>query len=301
MPKITRLLFFLFASFRLTAQDVQWASRVIDFSTQLTDYAYAATQALGKPNVLPDGGDNPNAWMPSRPDRISEIKVGFDAPVRVQQIAVAESFHPGALYRIYLYDTQDKEYLLATFNPHPVSSPSRSMNIYIKETEYSVSAVKVVLDCEAVEGYNAIDAIGISGSREPIKVTANLAFRKNPSRDNESVTFDEATDASDSRPFKVPGMDLLYFTRSQHAGNAGGVDDPEDIWHATIDPETGDPAISGNQGTVMNNEGPNTLGSIGILDGKLSMLIGNAAGKNGKIQAGLYYEDQERPDRFMGC
>jgi len=102
------------------AQEVQWASEVIEFSTQLSEYQYAATQVLGEPDVLPDFGDNPNAWLPSRPDRTAFVKVGFERPMMVRQIAVAESFNPGALYQIFLYDDNGQEYLLNTFAPRPL-------------------------------------------------------------------------------------------------------------------------------------------------------------------------------------
>ena len=98
----------------IIAQEVQWASRVLDFSTQLSEYQYSATQVLGKPDVLPDYGDNPNAWLPSRPNRTSFIKVGFDQAMRVRQIAIGESFNPGALYQVFLYDENNREYLLNT-------------------------------------------------------------------------------------------------------------------------------------------------------------------------------------------
>ena len=65
MKRLATLLFLLLNTYYLFCQDTQWASRVISYSSQLSDYAYAATQILGKPNVLPKGGDNPNAWMPS--------------------------------------------------------------------------------------------------------------------------------------------------------------------------------------------------------------------------------------------
>ena len=82
----------MFGGIIVNAQEVQWASKVLDFSSQFSEYQYSATQVLGKPDVLPDFGDNPNAWFPSRPNRTSFIKVGFDHPMKVQQIAIAEVF-----------------------------------------------------------------------------------------------------------------------------------------------------------------------------------------------------------------
>ncbi|MEX2235032.1 MAG: OmpA family protein, partial [Cyclobacteriaceae bacterium] len=79
---------------RLHAQEVQWATKVIEFSSELTPVQYSAQQILGKPNVLPSGGQSPNAWAPDKPRRKEFLKVGFDRPISIQQIAIAESHNP---------------------------------------------------------------------------------------------------------------------------------------------------------------------------------------------------------------
>ncbi|HRG07728.1 MAG TPA: OmpA family protein, partial [Cyclobacteriaceae bacterium] len=65
------LLFLVIAVCSLSAfgQSVQWATKVLDVSTELTPVQYSAQQALGKPNVLPAGGQNPGAWTPDKPKR----------------------------------------------------------------------------------------------------------------------------------------------------------------------------------------------------------------------------------------
>src|SRR5690349_25147050 len=107
------------------AQIVQWASKVIEFSTELTPVQYSAQQALGKPNVLPAGGQSPNAWVPDRPKRKEFIKLGFDNPMSIRQIAIAESHNPSALFRVLLYDEAGKEYVANTFNPRAVPIKGR--------------------------------------------------------------------------------------------------------------------------------------------------------------------------------
>ncbi|MEQ9414945.1 MAG: OmpA family protein, partial [Cyclobacteriaceae bacterium] len=83
----------LIATFVLVAhgvansQVVQWGSEVIDFSSELTPVQYAAKQILGKPNVLPAGGQNPSAWTPDKPKRKEFIKVGYENHIQIQQIA----------------------------------------------------------------------------------------------------------------------------------------------------------------------------------------------------------------------
>ena len=181
----------------VTSQEVQWASKVLDFSSQLSEYQYSATQVLGKPDVLPDYGDNPNAWLPSKPDRLSFIKVGFERSMLVQQIAIGESYNPGAVYKVFLYDENDNEYLLNTFVPRQINVGGRMLNIYLSETEYAVSAVRIVLDGSSVPGYNGIDAIGISGTNIPIVAIKDVAFRRNPDLDNERLLLGAEEGVSD--------------------------------------------------------------------------------------------------------
>jgi hypothetical protein len=119
-----RILFTLavLISFTLTstAQVVQWASKVIEFSSELTPVQYSAQQALGKPNVLPAGGQSPNAWAPDKPNRKEFLKLGFANPISIRQIAIAESHNPSAIFRVLVYDEAGKEYVVNTLNPMAV-------------------------------------------------------------------------------------------------------------------------------------------------------------------------------------
>src|SRR6478609_9696836 len=99
------------------SQTVQWASTVIEFSTELTPIQYSAKQILGKPNAMPAGGQNPSAWTPDKPKRREFIKVGYATPIQIQQIAIAESYNPSALYNVFVYDEKGAEHLVQTLNP----------------------------------------------------------------------------------------------------------------------------------------------------------------------------------------
>src|SRR5262245_48604903 len=105
-----RLLLWVAVSFvfsvRAQTVHVQWASKVLEVSSELTPIQYSAKQALGKPTVLPGGGLNPGAWMPNKAKRREFIKVGFDIPMRIRQVAIAESFNPSTVFKITAYDMQ---------------------------------------------------------------------------------------------------------------------------------------------------------------------------------------------------
>ncbi len=269
----------LFLTVRIVvAQEVQWASEVLDFSSQLSEYQYSATQVLGKPNVLPDYGDNPNAWLPSKPDRISFIKVGFERSMRARQIAIGESFNPGALNQVFLYDDNDKEYLLNTFTPRQINVEGRMLNIYLSETEFAVSAVKIVLDGSKVHGYNGIDAIGISGTTIPIVAIKDVAFRRNPNLDNHLLSLGAEEGVSDSRPVFHKERNELFFTRSNSPHNMGGLDDIGDVWRSTLDPSTGRFSGTASIGEAINNSGYNIMHDIFEVNGQLNFLLGNVSG-----------------------
>src|SRR5690606_36968767 len=116
----------------------------------------------------PAGGQNPNAWAPDKPDRKEFIKLGFENPMSIQQIAIAESHNPSAIYRVLLYDEAGAEYVVNTLNPMAVPLKGRMLNLFIEETPYKVSAVKLEFDGAAVPDFFQIDAVAISNSNYPI-------------------------------------------------------------------------------------------------------------------------------------
>ena len=47
----------------LWAQNIQWAFKVLEYSTQETSTRYSSKQILGKPNVYPGSGERVTAWQ----------------------------------------------------------------------------------------------------------------------------------------------------------------------------------------------------------------------------------------------
>ncbi|MDX1629368.1 MAG: OmpA family protein, partial [Fulvivirga sp.] len=160
-------------SITVNAQIVQWASEVKDFSSQLTPVQYSAEQILGKPDVLPAGGENPAAWTPDRANRDEFIKIGYDNPMQIRQIAIAESYNPTALFRIFVYDEEGREYQVNTFSPRAIPLEGRMLNVFMEMTPYKVAAVKLEFDGAAVPEYYSIDAVAISDSDIPIIAEIN--------------------------------------------------------------------------------------------------------------------------------
>lgn len=273
----------------LQAQEVQWASKVIEFSSQLTPVQYSANQILGKPDVLPSGGQNPNAWTPDKPKRKEFIKVGFANPISIQQIAIAESHNPSAIYRVLAYDEADHEYVINTLNPKAIPLKGRMLNLFMEPTPYKVAAVKIEFDGAALPDYFSIDAVAISNVNYPIIADIPKLQLLASGLVVEALDKNVNSEYSELNPLLSPDGKTLYFSRKNHPGNIGGTKDKEDIWYSELD-STGHWSLARNMGSPFNNDEPNFINSIQSVtpDGKSAvMLLGNQYKKNGKMQAGV--------------
>ncbi len=268
------------------AQTVQWATRVIDYSSELTPVQYSAQQIIGKPNVLPAGGDSPNAWTPERANKKEFIRVGFDRPMKIRQVAIAESFNPSALYRIVAFDTNGQEHEINTFSPRAVPLNGRMLNIIIEETTYEVASLQLEFDGAAVPEYYSVDAVAISDSNLPIVAEIAVTEGLNPELYKERLSENVNSAYKEYKPLLSPDGQTLYFSRKNHPENIGGVNDEEDIWFSELD-ENGEWQLARNMGPELNNDDPNFISSV-TPDGKSVLLIlGNRYNDNGKMTAGV--------------
>lgn len=285
MKKRLLFLFSLTFSFSVAnSQTVQWASKVIEFSSELTPVQYSARQILGKPNVLPSVGDNPNAWTPDRPKRKAWIKIGYETPLQIQQVAIAESSNPGALYRILAYDEAGKEYVLQTLNPQAIPTKGRMLNIFIDKTPYKVAALKLEFDGAPLPDFFSIDAVAITDSNLPITAIINISELIAKGLITDHLDENVNSNANDYNAILSPDGRTLYFSRSNHPGNVGGIKDSEDIWYSTLD-SNGKWTMAQNLGAKFNNKHPNFVNSISSVtpDGKAAvMVLGNQYLKGGK-------------------
>lgn len=285
MRKLT-LATILFLAVGASAQQVQWASEVIEFSSELTPLQYSAKQILGKPNVLPGGGESPNAWTPDRSNKEEFVKVGFETPIKVRQISIGESYNPSTITRLYLYDNRGNEHLIYSFNPKPIPVQARLLNIYVDETPYLVIALKLEFNGAAVPDYYSIDAIGISSSSIPSNVEINLPDSLVDNIIVERLSENVNSTYKEYKPLLSPDGKTLYFSRKNHPENMGGVEDDEDIWYSELD-ENGEWDVAKNAGPVLNNAGPNYISSITPDGNTVVVLLGNKYLAKGKMEAGL--------------
>ncbi len=270
-------LFLVCFSLVSNAQVVQWASKVMEFSSELTPIQYSAQQALGKPNVLPAGGQSPNAWAPDKPKRKEWLKLGFANPIAIRQIAVAESHNPSAIYRVLAYDETGREYVINTLSPMAIPLKGRMLGLFMELTPYKVAAVKIEFDGAAVPDYFGIDAVAISDSNYPIIADIPKLQLLASGIVIEALDKNVNSDYSELNPLLSPDGKVLYFSRKNHPENMGGVSDKEDIWYSELD-SSGHWKLAQNMGPKFNNTGPNFVNTISAVtpDGKSAiMVLGN--------------------------
>ena len=221
MKKTILLCSFFFVLFSVQAQQIQWASKLIKFSTDLGGKQNGIKRILGKPDAFPQGGSSANAWMPKNAlDGREIIEVGFEKPQTVKQVAVCENLNAGCVVKISVdngsgnYETvwtRKRDWKTPTFkstastdHTYYFGRKRRKVqevpNVFNPGIEYAVLdnavanvvAVKVEFSFALVPGQKQIDAIGISDSEVPIEIKINT----NPAFDNlpkpESLEFENS-------------------------------------------------------------------------------------------------------------
>jgi outer membrane protein OmpA-like peptidoglycan-associated protein len=254
------------------AQEVQWSYNVIDYSSQKSSNEYAAIQALGMPNVMNPGKKNINAWEPLGNLKEDFIKVGFLVPKLIKQIIISESCHPGFISNVFAYDSLDKEYAISTYTPKAIQSTSRVLLISTEHLKFKVFSIKIVLKGQ-IDMMTEIDAIGVSSSEKlyKIKKTTNDIIKSNMI----ATKLDTSVNSiyTEMGPLVSPDGKTLYFSRRGDPRNIGGVDDLEDIWYSTWNPNKKNWNTAQNIGKPLNNIDPNFINSISP-DGN-TILLGN--------------------------
>lgn len=281
-----RIISFLLLSFltiSVYAQDVQWAYRVLEYSSQQGEVDFSARQALGRPNVYPASGENKNAWQPKDKSTQQFIKVGFRTPIIPKQIIVAETNHPGAIEKVFVYDAEGKEVEIA-YESSTGAEASRLFSIKPKDIKFYILAVKIVLKAGAsTEG---IDAIGISESGKSVKLTMpkeNEVVKANMVATKLSANINSPY--PEMGPLVSPDGKTLYFSRRGDPKDKGGKGDLEDIWYSEWNESTQSWGEAKNIGAPLNNDGPNFINSISP-DGN-TLLLGNSYNEDGTMEDGV--------------
>lgn len=119
-------------------------------------------QATGAPDT-PIAGDCVTAWASRFMDQGEEwLNVSYDRPVDAVALLIYESYNPGALSRVLVYDEAGVE--IEVFRGPDPTGREREMGvsaISLGLKDFKVKGVKLILDSASVAGWNEIDAVGL--------------------------------------------------------------------------------------------------------------------------------------------
>ncbi len=238
MKKLIILCSIFFILFSVKAQQVQWASKVIKFSSDLGGKQNGIKRILGKPDAFPQGGPSPNAWMPKVAlDGYEKIDVGFETPQTVKQVAIFENLNAGCVTRI-MVDNGSGSYTTVWSRKLNYKTPTFRATIpadrkyYFKRKRRKIQeapdvlnpgiehaildnpvsgvvAVRVEFNFALLPGSKQIDAIGISDSEVPIEAKINTLPEFENLSNPEIIPMG---DLSPAIPITSADGNKLYFT-----------------------------------------------------------------------------------------
>jgi len=262
------------------SEAIQWANKVISFSSEYSSSIKSASQILEKPNVLPTGGESPCAWTIKKPksDGIEHIRVGFNSPIKPIQVAIAESYKPGAIEEVIIYgkNSNDKKIIYKT-EAKVLAESSRMLNIFFDEPDFDVYELELKLNSKINTNFE-IDAIGISSIKDTLKARINIPYNVKYIADKEPLGKGINTEYDELAPIISADGKTIYFVRKNHPDNFGGIKDEDDIWFSQFDDKEWSKAV--NMGSPLNNEHNNFIQSISP-DGH-TILLGNIYVRDGR-------------------
>ena len=270
------------------AQETQWASSVIEVSSERDTVKnkgnfYQAVQALGRPNKMPLIGESILAWSPSRTKKRANewIKLGFEKPMRIRQVAVAENWGAGSITQIIAYGASGQQQRIYhdKFNK-TVPKNGQILRAYCSLTSFEVVAIKLILSTIDIEGYNQVDAVGISASTEPIN--AGILLSEEMIVESVEPITSINSKYTEVNPIISPDGLRLYVTRKNHPRNTWSTYHNDDIWYIEWNGKKWSNPIQMDK--PLNNREHNFVAKV-MPDGKL--LLGNRYTGSGGSRPGV--------------
>jgi hypothetical protein len=144
----------------------QWAVSA-KASSQYGNPDWAASQALGKPDVI-ECGDNTNAWASYNNDTIEWIELTYETPVNPTEINIYQNYNPSQVVEVRMTATDGSKYIAWEGYPETVENCPDQMTITLDLTKkIKVNKVRITVDQRVSGwGWDEIDAVELVGSTD---------------------------------------------------------------------------------------------------------------------------------------
>ena len=142
--------------------------------------AWGPEQATGAPDT-PNAGDIRTAWASKTPDGQPEwLDLEYATPVMPLAVLVYETYNPGALCRVTVFDTQGQEHEVWSGSDPTSDDRQKGVSVVPFQMEYKICRVRIYLDSPKVKGWNEIDAVGLLGedgmTQWAVRATASSTY-----------------------------------------------------------------------------------------------------------------------------
>lgn len=248
------------------AQQIQFANKVLKYSSDLGGKLNSVKRILGKPDVFPQGGPSANGWVAKDALGNAYVEVEFEQAQTVKQVAIFENLNAGCVTRVLVGDATGKLHTVSKkqggfirwmnslqpkvnadrayyFNRKRrkievaanVESNADIAYFFLQVPENNVKIVRVEFDFSLKPGQKQIDAIAISDSEEPIQPQINLMGGAEQLQAAEKFIYAPDIDYDLSSVFVIE-KDLFYtISKYQKAGEIHAVDltNPKEIVDVT--------------------------------------------------------------------
>ncbi len=118
-------------------------------------------QATGAPNT-PVAGDIQTAWASKTQDGQDEwLELTYAQPIRPVAVIVFETYNPGALAQIVLFDESGEPVTIWGDDPRPLADVAKRVVVAPVTQTVTTDRVKLSLLSSQVPGWNEIDSVGL--------------------------------------------------------------------------------------------------------------------------------------------
>ena len=141
----------------------QWAIDATATS-QYGDDGYAALQTTGAPNT-PYAGDFDTAWASEEAEAGEQtLELTYEHAVVPNVVNIYENYNPGAVISIEAFDAANNEWvILWEGDAQAVEERMRVFSPTLETVDFATDSIRIVLDTDAVDGWNEIDAVELAG------------------------------------------------------------------------------------------------------------------------------------------
>lgn len=123
--------------------------------------SWGVEQVTGAPDTF-QPGDQSTAWASQSTDNQAEwLLCHYADPVDLRAVVIHESFNPGAVTKVSVFDAEDHE-VTAWEGVDPTQRKAQfGISVIPVKVDFKVSKIRIAIDSPAVPGFNEIDAVGL--------------------------------------------------------------------------------------------------------------------------------------------